>query len=158
MKYKETIKNVEESNEFKEFKKQHPGAYLIHVFMMDGTNTQIGYYLKENKHIVTFEISDAGIKAEEAKPFQREEHDISALEVDKVTLDFDEAKEIALKAKEENYKGEIVNKEIMILQNIPEGQIYNITFITASFKTLNVKVNAETKEVIEHNLATLVGL
>ncbi|MBT6041679.1 hypothetical protein HOH15_07125 [Candidatus Woesearchaeota archaeon] len=158
MKCEETIKKVEESNEFKEFKKQHPNAYLIHVFMMDAANTQVGYYLKENKHIITFEISDAGIRAEEAKPFQKEEHDIVALDLDKIKVDFDEAKEIAVKTKEENYKGEIINKSILILQNISEGQIYNVTFITASFKTLNIKINAETKQIIDHNLATLIGL
>jgi len=159
MKYKETIEKIETTDEYKEFKKQHPEAYLVHVFQMTGTNTQIGYFCKETKKVTTFEVNDDNkIKIEEQQPFQKTPHDILKLDLEKIKLDFKDAKTAAEKVKEEHYKGEIVNRQIIVLQHIDIGQIYNITFITAAFKTLNIKINAETGETISHNLAALIGL
>ena len=158
MEHKEIVEKVEASKEYKEFKKQHPEAYLVHIFQMTGVNIQVGYFCKETKKVVTFEINDKGIKSEEQQPFQETPHDILKLDLEKVKPSFKDASEIANKVREENYKGEITNKQITILQHLDTGQVFNITFITAAFKTLNIKIDAETGEVVSHNLDTLVGL
>ena len=158
MEYKEMVEKIETSKEYKEFKKQHPKAYLVHIFQMTGTPLQVGYFCTDTKKIATFEISDKGIKLEEQKPFQETPHDILKLELEKVKLDIKDAAEAASKVKEEHYPGEVINKQMLVLQHIEVGQVYNTTFITAAFKTLNIKIDAETGAVISHNLAALIGL
>ncbi|MFH1439337.1 MAG: hypothetical protein ABIG89_02145 [Candidatus Woesearchaeota archaeon] len=157
MGYKEIIKKAELTEEFKEFKKKHPESYLVHIFEMSDATPQIGYYSKKTKMVTTFELGEQ-IKVNEESPFQEEEHDVKALEFDKISIDIDDAVKLANDVKKENYPQELTNKDIIILQNIKSGQMFNITFITQAFRTLNVKINAETGEVISHNLANLIGL
>ena len=79
--------------------------------------------------------------------------------MEKIKLDYDDAIKKANEVKKEHYPHELTNKEIVVIQDlVEEGQVYNITFITAAFKTLNIKINAESGEVIGHNLANLIGL
>jgi hypothetical protein len=58
----------------------------------------------------------------------------------------------------EKYSKELVNKIIVILQNLQDyGNIWNITYITHSFKTLNIKVNAENGEILHHSIDSLMS-
>ena len=43
------------------------------------------------------------------------------------------------------------------MQKTDLGAIYNITFFTQSFKTINVKVSAITGKVIDHSSQDLMG-
>ena len=44
-----------------------------------------------------------------------------------------------------------------ILQNLGEfGNIWNITYVTHSFKTLNIKINAENGKILHHSLDSLM--
>jgi hypothetical protein len=158
MEFKEIIQKAENTDEFKEFKKHHEEAYLVHIFKMSGVNPQVGYFSKKTKKITTFELGDS-ININEEAPFQEQEHDIKELNIEKIKLDYDDALTKANEVKKESYEHELVNKEIIVIQHLQEEcQVYNITFITQAFKTLNIKINAETGEVISHNLANLVGL
>mgnify|MGYP005648501419 FL=1 len=58
MEFKEIIKKVENTNEFKEFKKQHEEAYLVHIFHMTGVNHQVGYYSEKTKKVTTFDLGE----------------------------------------------------------------------------------------------------
>lgn len=158
MEFKEIIEKAEDTDEFKEFKKQHEEAYIVHIFKMTGVNPQVGYYSKKTKKVTTFELGEIIIISEES-PFQEREHDIKPLILENIKKDYEDVLKIANEVRKEHYKHELVNKDIIVIQNLEkEGQIYNITFITQAFRTLNIKINAETGEVISHNLANLVGL
>ncbi|MBW3022928.1 hypothetical protein KY308_02405, partial [Candidatus Woesearchaeota archaeon] len=56
----------------------------------------------------------------------------------------------------EKYKTHIPIKRIAILQHLPIGQVWNITYVTQSFNTLNIKINAETKEIVSDKLVSIV--
>ena len=148
------------SKEYKDFMDSNPEAYLVHVFFMTNSSPQIVFYSKKSKKVSTFEINtlNTSIVFHEEQPFQETEHDIKELELSKITIDFNKALEIANNIKDEFYKKEMVNRQVVILQHLNIGQIFNITFITQTFKTLNIKINAETEEVISHELANLIGL
>lgn len=153
---KKMIALVEATPEYKAYKAAHPELYLVHLFQMTGINPQVGYYSTKTKKVTTFDLG-IPIQMREEVPFQEEAHTIKGLDIKKIKLSMDEALAIADTIRKEKYKSEPTNKQILILQNIEQGQMFNITFVTNSFKTLNVKINAETTEVISHSLANLIG-
>ena len=54
---------------------------------------------------------------------------------------------------------QIIKKKIAKLQNLEEfGNIWNITYITLAFNTLNIKINPENGEILNHNLESLMNL
>lgn len=157
MLFKELIKKVESCKEFKDFKKKEPNSYLVHVFQMTNVNTNIGYYSTDSQKVFTFEDTGDEICMEEQPAFQEIQHDLEKLDLSKVAFDSDKAIEIALNLQKEKYAREIINQNILILQHLDIGLVFNITFITAAFNTLNIKINAETGEIVEDSLARLVG-
>ena len=55
------------------------------------------------------------------------------------------------------YPKELVSKTITILQNLEQfGTVWNITFVMHSFRTLNMKINPESGEILHHNLESLM--
>ena len=66
--------------------------------------------------------------------------------------------EIADEFQKQNYKNELPNKSINILQNIHQGTAWNVTLVTAAFNTLNMKIDASTGEVLEHKLTSLMSM
>ena len=47
-------------------------------------------------------------------------------------------------------------KTIAILQNIkPHGNIWNLTYITQAFNTLNMKIDASTGKILDHNHSSI---
>ncbi len=160
MKAEEIKKKLGEHTEFKAWKKDNPESYLAHMFWMnDEANinvVQIGYCNKDES-ITTFFLEKNDIRiATEKEAFKKPEDKILSLDVSKVNVSQEDAMEKAAEILREKYKTSAM-KSFMILQKLKEyGQVYNITFITQSFSTLNVKINAETGEAVKHELASLM--
>ena len=72
--------------------------------------------------------------------------------------DFEDAVSIANKFQREKYSTEIPIKKIVVLQNIDFGQIWNITFISKTFNTLNMKIDAGSGQVKKHLLVSLFSM
>ena len=160
MKPKQIIEKLEQDSEFKAWKKENPDSYLAHIFKMyDEANkgiVQVGYYNKDDS-ITTFFIEKEDIKiATDKEIFKKPDSKIAKLEIGEVKLDDAEAKAIAEKLLKEEYKMEAI-KSFLILQNVEKhGLIYNVTFVTKAFSTLNVKVDASTGKVLKHELNSLM--
>ena len=159
-KLKKTIKKLESSKTFKDYKKTNPDAYLTSTFLMAENleeDWQLDYYSIKSKKITSFVIKDKIKSMPETKPFQEKESIIEKLDIDKIKIDFKKVLEIADKLKKEKYKNETLTKKIIVLQNLKEfGQIWNLTFLTSSFKTLNIKINASSGKILKENLASLI--
>ncbi len=159
-KLKESIKKLESSKTFKDYKKTNPDAYLTSTFLMAENleeDWQLDYYSIKSKKITSFVIKDKIKSMPETKPFQEKETIIEKLDIDKIKIDFKKVLEIADKLKKEKYKNETLTKKIIVLQNLKEfGQIWNLTFLTSSFKTLNIKINASSGKILKENLASLI--
>ena len=75
--------------------------------------------------------------------------------MDDVKLDISDALGKANLLQKEKYSVHNPVKIIVILQTIPEGTVYNITYITQSFKTLNIKVSAITGDIVADKLLSI---
>ncbi len=154
------IKTLESSKEFKGFKSKNKDAFLTHVFyMLDEANrncVQIGYYNPKKDKITTFIMEgDCITKTPEAEVFKEQETVIKPLDMSKAKIEMSEAVEIAEKLQRDKYPADQPIKKIAILQHLPIGQVWNITFVTATFKTLNIKIDSQSKKVVSDRLISI---
>ncbi len=162
---KKAIENLEKRKEFLEWRKQHKDDFLVHVMIMIEPEVDhkfdIGYYSEKENLMTTF-LVDKEVTSVEVNPdqkiFKDPEHRIKALEKGKIVIGYEVALELASDCQKEKYKGQEPMKEVVILQNIKEGQVWNITYVTRTFKTLNIKVSAEKPEIISDKLVELFDI
>jgi len=152
---KDSIKKLQSSNEFKKYKKDF---YLSSCFLIydqiENAKWQLDFYNKNTKEIICFTISD---KIEVKTPqeiFQKEKKDLEELKLDLIKTGFKKTLEIIEKLRKEKYSHETPTKTIVILQNTKP--VWNITYLTASFKILNVKIDATNGEIIEEKLESVM--
>ncbi len=156
-----TIKKIENSPGFKEWREKNKDAYLVHIFrMLDEPNEniwQIGYYDAETDKITTFVSEKDSIRIiPEQEVFKEKKHQIKELDIEKVKIDFDDALNAAQELRKNEYPRETPLKTIVLLQNTKLGDVWNITFFTNSFKALNVKISSEDCKILEHELSSLM--
>ncbi len=155
MEFKEALKNLESSDEYKKWRNGDSGSYLSHAFTMADPSLkeewQLGYYNKDSDAVTTFSVSGSVLKNPEAEVF-KDEKKILPLDRGKVKLTYKEAIDKAENIQKEKYPAHSSFKKIVILQNLEIGQVWNITYITNTFKTLNMKIDAETGEIKKHEL------
>src|SRR3989338_534251 len=158
MLFKQEVDKLAESKEFKDWTGKHKAFYLAYGFLSFGEKSewQIGYYNKNTDKITSFTIGDSIVTNPEENGFKEEHHVVKELLLDKLKINLDQALSIAEKLQKEKYKNDPPLKKILIIQNLDIGQVWNITFVTATLKTLNVKVDSETGEVLEHKADSIL--
>ena len=162
MEIMEAVAKLEKSNEFKEWQKSHEKAYLAHVFvMLDEPNKgilQIGYFDSEKNLMSTFVVSDKKIEIIPDQEVLKANTEIEKLKPEDVKLSVADALAAAQKAKLEHYPQEMPAKTFFIIQNLKEhGAVFNITFFTHSFKTINIKLSSKDGKVLHHTCETLAA-
>jgi len=162
MDFKHTLGKVESSIEYKDFIKENPTYYLVHVFtVIDSEHDdvwQIGYYSKETDRIIVFEYNlDAIIVHPPAEALKKDEY-IQPLHVEKLTVAKEDASIACKELLKEHYPRELLAKAIFLLQNLPEfGQVWNVTMVTHTFSVINAKIDALTGKVVKHHKENLMN-
>lgn len=157
MQIKELISKAQKSAEYKKWHKENPAAYLTHIFFMDEgkgvSSYDVGFYVKESQKIASFEVTDSGVCLKDfSEAFKEPDKEIDKLDMAKVKTTSEEAIAAAKKLQEEKYPKSKPIKRIVILQNFNKQHIWNITYVTQQFETLNIKVDAETGKIAHDNL------
>ena len=160
MDLKPALKKLEESKDYKDWHKSNKDTYFSYAFKIPQEmpdEWQLGFYNKKNDRITTFVMNGSAIIIRpEEEVFKREETKINKIELEKVNLTFDNAISKANEFQSKNYPKDKSVKTIVILQNISKyGNVWNITYITESFNTLNMKIDASSGKVLEHNLSSV---
>jgi len=158
MKLEEIPKRVEKFQEFKDWKKKNKDSFLSYLFKIlpEQKEWQMGYYNKKKDSITSFKLE--GNKLEitpEQEVFKKQETDISKLELKTVKISLEKALEIANKLRVEKYKVDS-NKIIVLLQRLNIGQVWNITYITNTLSTLNIKLSSSSGKVLSEELIPLM--
>ncbi len=156
---KDALKALEESKIFLEYKKDNSKSYLVNAFTMVEPKHpdivwQLGYYNKNKDRIVTFVINDEVERHPESEVF-KEKDTISPLEISKVKIGVETGIENALKCQKKKYPRDFPMKSIILLQNFEGHSIYNITFVTQTFKTLNIKISSQDGRVVDDKIHSL---
>jgi len=157
----ERLNYLEKSEAFSKWKKENPEFFLSHIFVMfDNLNKDIiqcGYYSPKIDRIITFVVQDGEIvKSGESEVFRHPDKNVKEFERDKIKISLDQAYKIMEDFQKKEYPNQSAVKSFVIIQNIDEGMVYNFTYMTPTFYTLNVKVSCETGEVVSHLLHSLI--
>jgi hypothetical protein len=157
--FKETLKILENSEEFKEWKKQNKNTFLSYGFLMlrenQADNWKIGYYHKQGNKITSF-IVNKNIEIEpESEVFKKETTKVNKIDLEKLKIEVDKALETAKSFQKEKYSADNPNKTIIILQKIKIGQVWNITLLTSSLKVINIKISTENNKILEHKASSM---
>ncbi len=161
MDVKPALKKLEKSNDFRKWHEKNKGTYLSYAFKipqeMGSEEWQLGFYNKKKDKITTFVVKAGSIDIRpEEDIFKKEENEVNEIKLDKVKLAFDKAIEAANEFQQKNYPKDKSIKTIAILQNLGQlGDVWNITYVTESFNTLNMKIDASNGKVLEHNIASV---
>jgi len=156
--FTEALKFLENSDEFKNWKKQNPGVFLSSGFtILDQDYWKISYYHKKTDKITSFVVSSIIEIEPESEIFKKETTKVNELNLEDLKLNLDKTLEIAKKFQQEKYKDEITNKTIIILQKLDIGQIWNITCLTLKLNTLNLKIDTKTGKILEHKLSSILS-
>lgn len=160
MELKPALKKLEKSQDFRKWRDEHTYTYLSYAFRIPQempNEWQLGFYDRKKDKITTFVVSNEGIKVRpEEEVFKKEETEVSEIQIDKIKVSFDNAIAKANDFQQKNFPKDKSIKTIAILQNIGKfGNIWNITYITEAFNTLNMKINAFSGKVLEHNISSV---
>jgi hypothetical protein len=161
-KVKKAIAELEESKEFKDWKKENGDSYLSYAFNMvkgsDLEDWQLGFYEKKKDKVTTFIIKKEGIEiVPEQDIFKKEETEVKAIDLSEDKFTIDEILKKAQEFQKNTYPKDMPAKVIIILQNLQGfGNIWNITYVTQAFNTLNMKISTSTARVLEHKVTPLM--
>ena len=153
MEFLEALKKLESSSEFKEWKGKNKEMYLVHGFAMLGSckedpmNWQIGYFDEKDDKITPMEVN-GGVSIGQPQDVFKKSETIKKLDAKKVKINLGKALEENEKIRLEKYAKETPVKVFVVLQNIEEGQVWNITTATNTMNTINTKIDAGTGKVL----------
>jgi hypothetical protein len=162
MELNEVLARLEKSGEFKEWRAAHSVAYLAHAFvMLDEQNKdtwQVGYFDEQKNSMTTFVLQGSQVQVIPDQEVVKADQRILPLKPEDVKVPIAEALAIAQKTKLENYPQEMPAKTFFIIQHLSEhGSVFNITFFTISFKTINIKVSTIDGKVVNHSMQALAA-
>jgi hypothetical protein len=162
MELKEILAQLEKNNAFKEWRAGHAQAFLAHAFViLDEANKdawQVGYFDEASSTMTTFVLKSDAVQLIPDQEVMKAEQRILPLKPEEVTLPTADALGIAQRDKVAHYPRETPAKTFFIIQNLAaHGTVYNITFFTTSFKTINLKLDAKTGKVVHRSIQELAA-
>ena len=160
MEFKEMFSKLTNDDSFKSWNALHKTCFLAHAFVMkDDKNVelwQFGYYNPASKKMTTFLSEDGKIRILAEQDVLESGNKIETVNPKDVVISVVQMKESAEKVLKEMYNNQPLSKSFFIIQNIEgKGPLYNLTYFTMTFKTINIKINSLTGDVVEH---TIMGL
>ena len=162
MEFTDAYEELLRSSTYREWRLGHESFYLAHFFaeldpQLRPLNWEIGFYYPDQDAIVTFTVNVGILLKPEAQVF-REHETVEKLSLSDIQLSSTDALYKARELQMKQYPQHPPARGIIILQHIPLGVVWNVTFITQSFAALNIKVDAENGEITHHNLMTFFDM
>ena len=162
MELKDVLVTLEKSKEYLAWRKDHASSFLAHAFVMldeENKNTwQIGYFDDAKSLMTTFVVNQGKIELIPDQEVLKAQQHIMPLKPEDVKVSIADALATAQKTKTEQYPQELPAKTFFIIQHLPEhGSVFNITYFTASFKTINIKLSTENGTVVHSTIQALAA-
>jgi hypothetical protein len=160
----EAMRRIEKSAAFKQLRSERPQAYLAHAFITrsaEGCGTwQVGFYDREQDRIIVAEVNGEAVALHPPEEVYKEPgRTILPLKEEDVTVPVADAVATMDARMREAYTGELSNKDIILLQNLPEwGAIWNITALTTAFHVINFKIDAKTGKILSESRESLTTI
>lgn len=163
MEIKESLEQLKSSKPFIEWQNHNKDSFFSYALkMLEQDKEQpweLGYYNQNTEKIASFVIEPEARMVNEEEAFKKPDEEIKPIDMAKVTLPFNSILSKARDFHNQKYPAERENKVIAILQAL-EGHdtVWNITILTSSFKTLNMKIDPQTGKILQHALESLMDI
>jgi len=164
MDVKDFLARVEGSLVFKEWKQSHESNFLAHVFvMLDGLkreslvsgDCQVGFFDSVKGFMATFFVDGGNVRVVVDQEILKSDLGIFELDVGKISVSVDSVLDCACSVLCKDYANAGVLRTFFIVQQLRGVPVFNITFFTLNFKTVNVKVSAVDGSVVHHSSASV---
>ncbi len=154
MKILEVVDKLEKSAEFLIYKGTNPTGFLMTIFCIFETehadDWTVSYYNPSTKKSTSFHVSQTTVLLMEV----HDSENVKELNLRKPNIELEEALSLARENFEKKSPDRIM-KTIAIMQNLDDGQVWNISFLTSSFNVYNCKIHTESKEKLEESLGKM---
>ena len=161
-KLKKFVKELQNIKEFKDFKKKNPKAYLASCIVIINDKQvgdwQVDYYQPKNNKMTTFIIKNKIELKGEDDIFQKEKTEVKELKLENVKVNLDKMLKLIEDLRKKNHPGDFPNKIIVVLQNLNDKVVWNITHLTSTLKIWNIKLDAENGKLIEEKMENVFSL
>ena len=146
--FKESLKKLQNSKEFKGYMKKNPDAYIANTIYLD--TIEFNLFSPKTKIVTVFSVENNIT----SKELDKENRIFPRLDLKKIKLDVDEIMKIFENERLKICKDE-VTKTIIILQQDKEP-VWNLSQLTSSIKILQILISAETGKVIESSYKRII--
>ncbi|MFH1182054.1 MAG: hypothetical protein V1702_03790 [Candidatus Woesearchaeota archaeon] len=148
------VYGVEAGEIFKKWKEAHENSFLASVFGMTGNeDLTLNYYDKDKDKMYSFSCKSPCEPNEQ--DFVKSGEEILPVRVETIKVPIAEALKKSYGVAEKNYSEQRLVRTIFALQVLGGKQVWNITFITADYKTINIRIDCISGDVIGHTVAKL---
>jgi len=157
--FRNALTKLEKSKTFKDWKKKNPKCYLSSGFVIiekEQSPWKAGYYDEKTNKITSFAIGKKIVIEPSDKLFQKKKVKIDKIDMKKLIVELPSAVVVANNLQQTEYKEEMPMKIIAVLQNSDANQIWNLIFITQKFNTLNIRINTENGDIVDHKIASIM--
>lgn len=147
---------------FQNWQQHHPRAFLSHYFGQLNSQLkmlscwELGYYDPASEKITVFVINQQIEIKPEDEVFRQEQSAVEKLELKRVKIELEEAEKIFQENFFQCFPQASLGDGFLILQCLQGKTVWNFTFIDQRLKFLNLKINAESGAVEEHQEIKLV--
>ncbi len=160
----ELLQALKEDKIFKDWQKKHGKCYLTHFFCPISSKGElksaweIGFYAKSSEKMTIFvQLPEHGFELKpEDDVFKKPNAAIELLDINRVLISYEEALKIFLKKAPAEFPQEVLGDGFVIIQSLQKKTLWNFTFISRSLKFVNLKINAETKEIEDKQIVELI--
>ncbi len=162
MYFHNALQTLEKNKKFKDWKKKNKNCFLSYGFLAIDpkmpSDWQLGYYDNKKDTITTFAMHQGKfVDSREDKVLKKKGAKVLPIDVKNVKLNVEQALDLVDKYQKKEYPAENSIKTIIIIQKLPKvGNVWNVTLITKSFKTINIKLDASNGKIKEHTVGSLI--
>ncbi|MFH0875419.1 MAG: hypothetical protein V1859_05760 [archaeon] len=161
MEFLTAIGILDSSAVFEEWKKENRDAFLANGFCifdnLEDAEWQVGYYVPSADVLATFNVSKNITKNPDSPMFRDEEKekDVKKIDTTQIRITFMEAVVKTEHMQNQKYPAHTPQKRFAVLQYIQGILLWNITYVTTTFNTLNIKIDAVTGNIISDELISI---
>ena len=147
---------------FNDWSSHHTQAFLSHYFCQLNTQLEpvncweIGFYDPASRRITVFVVNQHIEIKPEDEVFQQNDTAIEKLELDRVKVSLEEAEDLFQKNFFNFFPKAQLGDGFLILQSLNQKVVWNFTFMDKRLKFLNLKINAESGGIEDHQEIDLV--
>lgn len=143
--FKQALSKLQSSEIFRDYQKKNPSSYLTNSLYLN--EWQINYFSPKTNVITSFTINSKIKK----KTLEAKNQKFPALNQNKIHVDIEKA---LSKSADELSKHDGIT--IIIIQVENSVPVWNISIPTPSLKVINVKISAESGEILEKSEKSII--